>query len=318
MNLNCFASKWLYRFENHYQKENMAKSKYLIIKRESGSSPLGLFAYYITNAAWIEYAVRKGFTPVIDMQNFRNTYHGEGELGKINTYEYFFKQPCGVSVEEALRSGEARYVWKDIPDFHPNESLDFLEYEEIVNYYRQIVKTYMPFQEEVKKYLDEKADAVLGNEKRVVGVLARGTDYTGLKPYFHPVQPTAEEIIQKLDNYIEKYDCGKIYIATEDETILKRMKERYGNSLCWNEQKRMKSTDTFLNYNKEFIKEEPYKRGLDYLASVYLLSKCTGLVAGRTSGTVGAVLMADRYEFQYIFSEGRYGVEENILNHRVL
>lgn len=70
MNISYKVSKYLYRFERHFQKENLGKSKYLIIKREENGSPLGLFAYYITNIAWIEYALRSELIPVIDMQNF--------------------------------------------------------------------------------------------------------------------------------------------------------------------------------------------------------------------------------------------------------
>ncbi len=320
MNINCFVSEKLYRFERHFQKENLSKSKYLIIKRDSGSSPLGLFAYFITNVAWIEYALRKNLIPVIDMQYFQNVYHKDSEVGKVNTYEYFFKQPAGVSVEQALASKEARYVWKDIPDFHPNESLDFFLNQEIVDYYRKIVQKYVPFQAEVKEKLEQARKEILGETKkqRVLGVLARGTDYTTLKPYYHPVQPDLPELIEKIDSYRLKYDCQKIFVATEDEKILRGLKKEFGEDLLYYNQKRVQRTDTFLNYNKEFVGDEPSKIGLDYLTSVYLLSKCNGLLAGRTSGTVGAMLLAEGYEFFHIFAKGRYGVEEEILSQRVL
>lgn len=319
MNINCSASEVLYRFERHFRKENMGKSKYLIIKRDCGSSPLGLFAYYITNIAWIEFAVRKGFIPVIDMQNFPNAYQREDEAGKVNTWEYFFMQPAGVSLEEALASKKARYVWKDIPDFHPNESLDFFLNTELVDYYRAIARKYILFQDNVKQILKEAEKEILGEKqnRRILGVLARGTDYTSLKPYYHPVQPTVDEIIVKIDDYREKYRCDKIYVATEDEKILDKLLEKYGEDLLFSNQKRIQSTDTYLNFNKELLEVEPYKRGVDYLASVWLLSRCTGLIAGRTSGTVGAVLLSEGYEFQHIFSKGRYGVEEEILKSKV-
>lgn len=316
MNINSSLSELYYRFERHFHKENISKSRYLVIKRES-SSPLGLFAYYITNLAWVEYALRKKFIPVIDMQNFPNTYHKEKEVGSVNTWEYFFKQPAGVGIEEALKSGKARYVWQDIPDFHPNESLDFFLNAELVDYYRKVAKTYLPFQDDVREKLEQAEREIIGEEKgRVLGVLARGTDYTSLKPYYHPVQPSIEEFIEKINLYRTKYDCKRIYVATEDAAILNRLSEEYGKDLLYTNQKRVQTTDTFLNYNKEFNQVEPRKKGMDYLISIYLLSRCTGLIAGRTSGTVGAVLLSEGYEFQHIFSKGRYGVEEEILANR--
>lgn len=316
MNINCKQSEILYRYERHYKKNNVAGSKYLIIKRECTRAPLGLFAYYITNAAWIEYALRNDMIPVIDMKNFYNAYHEEGQVGKINTYEYFFKQPCGISLEEALQSKQSRYVWKDVPDFHPNESLDFFENTELLEYYRAIARKYMPFQHEIQEILEAERVRILGSE-RVLGVLARGTDYTSLKPYFHPVQPTVEELIVKIDQYLLKYNCTKIFVATEDSAILEKMKKYYGDNLLFIDQKRIEQTSTYLNKNEEIMAVNPITRGIDYLKAIYCLAGCKGLIAGRTSGTVGAMLLAQQYEFHYIFAKGRYGIESEILENRV-
>lgn len=250
------------------------------------------------------------------MKNFANTFHKEGEVGKINTYEYFFEQPCNISVDEALNTNKARYVWKDIPDFHPNESLDFLYHDEIVKYYQKIVKKYVRFSNETQKYLDEIRNNVFEkckSNERILGVLARGTDYTTLKPYFHPVQPDVPAIIEKINEYKEKYNCQKVYVATEDAGILEQLKSVYGTDLLHTDQKRIVATNTFLNFNKEFTERTPEQRGLDNLASIYCLSLCNGIIAGRTSGTVGAVLLAENYEFKYVFSLGRYGVDDTII-----
>lgn len=90
MNINHKSSRFVHKLETHFHKNNITNSEYLLIKRECKNAPLGLFAYYITNLAWIEYALRNGYIPVIDMKNYANTFHKENEVGKINTYEYFF------------------------------------------------------------------------------------------------------------------------------------------------------------------------------------------------------------------------------------
>lgn len=321
MNINQKNSKLIYKLETHFHKSNLTGSEYLIIKRECKNAPLGLFAYYITNLAWIEYALRNDYIPVIDMKNYANTFHMQGEVGKINTYEYYFEQPCSISVDEALKSSKARYIWKDIPDFHPNESLDFLYHEEIVNYYHRLASKYAVFSPNAKKFLNKVKNDVFGqcsSNDRILGVLARGTDYTTLKPYYHPIQPDVNAIIQKVNEYREKYNCSKIYVATEDAGILERLKKEYGNNLLYTNQKRIAATNTFLNFNKEFTSRTPEERGLDNLASIYCLSLCNGIVVGRTSGTVGAVLLAERYEFKYIFSTGRYGVEDMIIENKLV
>ena len=318
MNIGYGQSRIIQKIEKKIQKENLFNSKYLIIKRECENSGLGLFAYYVTMLSRIEYALSHRMIPVIDMKNYANTFHKKGEVGRINTWELFYEQPCNVSLEEALKTGKARYIWNDIPEFHPNDSLDFLYNDKVVKYYHEISDKYIRFRPEILELLEKKEESILGkkdNRKRILGVLARGTDYTGLCPYYNPIQPTIEQMIEKINKYCDKYNCEKIYIATEDEGILKQFKDIYGNKLLYTDQKRISNVSTYLYENKEFVIERnPFDRGIEYLCSIYLLSKCNGLVAGRTTGTVGTCIMADNYEFKYIFSLGRYGVEDNIVD----
>lgn len=316
MNISCGVSRIINKIERHYRKENLLNSKYLIIKRECGTSPLGLFAYYITTLAWIEYALRHNMIPVVDMKNYENTFHKNGEIGKVNTWELFFEQPCGVNLETALKSGKARYVWNDIPEYQPNDSLDFLMNREIVSFYHMLSQKYIRFVPQVQNLLDKKCEEIFGGNKkeRILGVLARGTDYTALKPYFHPVQPNLDQLAVAIDRYVKEYACEKIYVATEDSSLLEQLKEIYGERLLFTDQKRVEKVTTYLNYNSGFVDRDPFLRGVEYLSSIYLLSKCNGIVAGRTSGTVGAVIMADSYEFCHVFSLGRYGLEDKILD----
>lgn len=315
MIINYDFSKRLNKFEKHFGIRDFTNSQYLIIKRECKSAPLGLMAYYITNLAWIEYAVRNHIIPVIDMKNYYNAFHRDGEVGKINTWEYFFEQPALISLEEALESGKARYVWNDIPEYQPNESLDFLMNSEIVEYYREVAAKYILFKPEIQKELKAENERILdpAKNRRILGVLARGTDYVSLKPDYHPIQPSVEQMIGQIDYYRKLFECDKIYVATEDAGILETMKNIYGEDLLYSSQKRIYPSEFFLNDDPEFNQRSPFERGMEYLQSIYTLAQCNGIIAGRTSGTVGAVLMARNYEFQYIFSLGRYGVEDKIL-----
>lgn len=320
MNIDCKVSAFLNKIEKHFQKYNLLNSRYLIIKRECENSGLGLFAYYVTMLARIEYALRHQMIPVIDMKNYANTFHRENEVGKINTWELFFEQPCNISLEEALESGKARYVWNDIPSYHPNDSLDFLYNAEIVAYYHSVAEKYVRFQPAVMEKLKKAEREIFGEDEfdkreRILGVLARGTDYTGLRPYFNPIQPSLEQIIAKIDEYCKKYSCKKIYVATEDADILEKLTKCYGSRLLHTDQKRIGKITTYLYENQEFTNRDPFERGIEYLTSIYLLSRCNGLVAGRTTGTVGACIMADNYEFKYIFSLGRYGVEDEMIHY---
>lgn len=50
--------------------------------------------------------------------------------------------------------------------------------------------------------------------------------------------------------------------------------------------------------------------GLEYLSQIIILSRCDCFVAGLTSGTIGAMLLTNGYEYSYIFDLGLYSKEE--------
>ena len=45
---------------------------------------------------------------------------------------------------------------------------------------------------------------------------------------------------------------------------------------------------------------------MNYVLSVYILSKCRALAAGRTSGAIGALVMSEGYEHTFFWNEGMY------------
>jgi len=319
MIIDAKRSLYLHKVEKRIKNNNFFKSKYMILKIDI-KAPMGLFAYYIRFCSEIDYAISNGYIPVVDMQYFDNDFHsGEYKKGKSNSWELFFEQPYGISVDEALKSKSCRYYWKDNPPYHPNDSLDFLYCDEIINYYHGITEKYMKFNSKTKDFVEKAYDKYIkskvGDDTKIIGVLARGTDYTNGKPFYHPVQPTLQMMFEQIDEWRDRYGIKKVYVATEDEDMLKAYLEKYGDDLLFVNQKRVSLKSGFLCKNTDFMDRDPFIRGAEYLSSIYCLSKCNMLVAGRTSGTVGACLMSEGFEKKQIFTLGRYGIEDAILDH---
>ena len=63
----------------------------------------------------IAYADNNNLIPVIDMKNHKNSYLYDNELGRINSWEYYFEQPCGIGVDEALSN--RKYIIGRNPGF---------------------------------------------------------------------------------------------------------------------------------------------------------------------------------------------------------
>ena len=64
----------------------------------------GIFCNLLAFLRWVDFAQRMGYIPVIDMQNVENLYLEDELLGRVNAYEYFYRQPAGVGVEEGYRA----------------------------------------------------------------------------------------------------------------------------------------------------------------------------------------------------------------------
>lgn len=183
-----------------------------------------------------------------------------------------------------------------------------------MSHFHELAKKYIRYQKDVYDYLQQQEKKFFEKPNlKVGGVLARGTDYIERKPYFNPIQPSAEELFLKADKYFEYYHCDKIFLATEDAVLLNKFERRYGDRLLFIDQQRVFNCKTELCDNQQFMSISHKLRGMQYLSAIYLLSKCKGLIAGRTAGTVGAVLMADNYEFVHVITKGRYGIDDAII-----
>lgn len=291
-----------------------ADYKYGVITRDAGNC--GLFSFIITYMGGVQLCLEKGLIPIMDMQSYKNIYLRDDQVGRANAWEIFFEQPCGVSLEEASRS---RAVVINVDQEieagkRPNLSMDFLTNMYVVQYWRNVVNNYLKMNEATWNFISHRKKEIFDcYEGKKVGVLCRGTDYVGLKPYAHPVQPDVNTVIEKTVMVQEKYGCEYVVLATEDKEIYVKFKERFGEKLIAVDTERLDcGNEKFL---ADVMKEsgmDTVENGLNYLTSVYLLGQCDCLLAGRTSGSVGALLMAEKYEYQYFWNLGKYGIDDEM------
>lgn len=171
-----------------------------------------------------------------------------------------------------------------------------------MDYYRKIVKQYLKLSDEANEHCNALYKKLIPKNQKVIGVLARGTDYYKLRPKDHPVQPSALQIIEQVK--IAKRITGfeKIFLATEDQQIYDLFKQQFGERVIAN-------PETTIQYNSGYIANNKLNQkevGMNYLANIYILSKCQAFVAGRTSGTVGVMILSDGFEYIHLFDLGTY------------
>lgn len=297
-------TKWKWRERKvSYGNENPGKT-FFVIRR--APSKVGLFSSVMTNMGLVDYAVKKGYIPVIDMQNTSNTYLEPEQVGKMNAWDFYFKQPMGYELEDIAASKNIILSNGLITKKNTYPDIRIVDDEKLLLKWREVFGKYFNINDVLLEEFRVEKQKLFG-ENRVLGVLARGTDYINLKPKNHPIQPTIRQVMEMTTEVMDRYQCEYIFLATEDQNIYDSMKTRFNDRLITAETQRY---TVFGNQNINDMcsnrKDDKYLKGREYLLSVWLLSQCNCLVAGKVGGTYGALLMSPGYEYSYIFDLGLY------------
>lgn len=286
----------------------MLKRKYCIIRREGRDC--GLCSFIITNLGGINYSLRKKWIPVVDMQTNKNPYLEENEVGAVNAWELYFEQPMLYG----LKSIKKKVVVIDGCDvLRPNLSMEFLLNDQKIRYWRSIFYKYVRFQPYVKEVLENNYKKYFSGicREEIVGVLCRGTDYRLLRPKGHPIQPENEYIISVVKNKMRELKRKKIFLVTEDISIISAFESEFGEEVFYCQSTRFKLLKSeYLAEHIDRLKSDKFKQGLEYLTAIYCLSKCDVMIAGRTSGSVVAHLMAENTQQAYFIDLGIYGIND--------
>lgn len=161
------------------------ENKFLIIRINCYFMGLGSVAR--TAARGTAYARKIGYIPVVDMKTLRTQYLEENEYGKINAYTKFFEQPDGYDVDDIKDSGCISITY-DLSWFSKKEENEII----LPKMKPELYNKYCIFK---KKF----------NNKNILGVLFRGTDYANLKPYGHNIQPDLNTMIQTVKEKISEW-----------------------------------------------------------------------------------------------------------------
>ena len=111
---------------------------------------------------------------------------------------------------------------------------------------------------------------------------------------------------------MQELGCGAIYLATEDGKIDKAFRERFPGKIRINQ--RRYYDELFDENGLQLIKDvhfdredDDYWKGMEYLSSLVILSRCESLIAGNCGGSQMAVFMnGGKYRYCKIYNLGLY------------
>jgi hypothetical protein len=281
---------------------------FLIIKINNDG--LGLMGIFYCVLGYIYLANRKGYIPVIDLKNFSNGYLEKNQIGKVNAWDYYFEQPAGYNLEIAYQSKNVIIASGN----NPKESIPtFIIYHYLLslkknkpNFYYDIVQNNMKLKESIESIINKESEYIL-QDKRVIGVVCRGSDIINAKG--HSKQPTITDLINKTQQMLISWNCEYVFLASEQEETVLKFKDVFGEKLLYNKSARVKGYNTGIPYTEITFNREndKYLKGLEYLTTVKLLSKCNCLIGSLVGATAGALgFNMGKYENVFIYDLGNY------------
>ena len=279
------------------------------IDRESG-----LCSHVLYNLGWIDYALSHGMIPIVDLQKHPTLYHKAFQFKRSNVWECFFEQPLNYKIVDIFRSknitirdgfgmpevGCDLIYWRERKYFKnmyaDNDS--WRHYQLVCSRYIRILPAIL------ERYKNNEFEDALAHTG-VIGVLARGTDYVKMRPSKHPIQPTTDQLIAKIKEFIVDGRLSfKIYLVTEDASIEKQFQAVFPDKLISSRQKMIDYVDGLLVDCQGIMNNK--ERASAYLVAIHNLSRCPCLIAGKTAGSLTAALMSNEGQIRYFFELGDY------------
>jgi hypothetical protein len=252
----------------------------------------------------LDHADTHGLIPVVDMERYPTLYSEEGEeaaaeLGTRNGWEYYFEQPGGLTLEQALE--------RDPLDSGGNVEGPFVEFlstahaEETITRGRELVRKYV----RVKPEILAQVDAVLapGNHPEVLGVHVRGTDMRAGKCWGHPIPAPTEAYIEQARQLDAVHGFQRVFLACDEDETVTRFREVFGERLLTTGAHR---TSTAVEVTNDYqwlfgAKRERHKYllGLEVLLDGLLLSRCGHLLSGASNVPRCAMYFADEAQVRH-------------------
>lgn len=280
---------------------------YYLEANELCTTIANLLYHYYRTLHGIAYAQNKGWVPVVDWQNYGRMPHMEEEPvnGTSNGWEYYWNQPGGYSLEEAYQSKNVILSTRNSQSYEYMPPIGiYTPFTKYVNRLSVLCPQYdkcITFNETTQNYIDSWEKKLFSEGERILGVSVRGVAYGVKRIPGHPVQPKMNELIKFLNNKLEEWEIDKIYFTCEALWMVDEMKTTYGDKLIVLPRQRYDRAPSAED-NPLYEPGRRYQTNLDYLTEMYLLSKCTSLVAGMSSGVRNAVIWnAQKYEHIHIF-----------------
>jgi hypothetical protein len=300
--------------KKHYGSNNPDKTIYIIRcvndKSRYYNGPINnLLANYFYVLTHLRYANEKGYISVVDQLNYpvynslRNPVNGT-----LNAWEYFWKQPGEISLDEAYMSRNvilSKRKWFGQWDM----GYDAAKYRDssIVNAVHSLC---VPLNVTTAEHVNREYNKLLVDKGKILGVCFRYGGYS--KDYFyhgdgHPIQPEISELADIVEKRLAEWNMELIFMTSDSIDSVEYFKKRFGNRLIVMPRIRCKEGVKYKTKQESpmYCDSQMFQTTLDYLTEMELLARCNALCGAVTSGLRYAVVQNNmQYEHCEIIERG--------------
>lgn len=258
--------------------------------------------------------------PVIYIGSRLDLHLAEDEVGKINAWELYFEQPTYYGL---LHVENARNVILGESGGVPSNNMHFGGYrfvhdEELIKQAQDIYKKYIHLSSRISKDLDRKYEKYFAPGKKILGVSYREWQAVAkewaLNGIDDPIWANSQYLRKRAEELFEEWQCDYILLATADKDEITYYSQKYGDKLIICERVRAEKNDWYLHgeqvsheYFVNKMQTTEYLAGLGYLSEIYLMSRCSYLLASNNGLTRAALIMNEKgYAEKEIFDIGNW------------
>ena len=264
---------------------------FYVIRRYPGTGLFSNLAYVMNH---IQIANRMGFIPVVDMKNYPTVYNEKEKIfGTYNSWEYYFEKLSNFTLDEVYKS--KNILMTDNKFYRDKEFKNKITSSNLL---LEILKKQIKIKKTKLKTINFLKNKLFEG-KKILGVHHRGTGY---KITEYPI--TINQMINIINEILEKENYDKIFLVTEDLNNFKALKNYFGEKLIYldSSQRGVNNLDVWKTYPRTLHR---YKLGRDILYETFLLSYCDGYFDIETNPTEFAHAMnLNANQKRYTFNNG--------------
>ncbi len=288
--------------EGYYRMMRLTKECYIIHRGAGGA---GFFSNYMWVLGHTMFALKLGYIPVVDMENYPTLYSEKEPVdGERNAWNYYFQNVGTVSLEEAYKSG--KYILGKDEPLHKYEGRYCtggyrFPTRQAVSYYAPFIRQNIIIRNELITEFESDWHRQAGIKGCTLGVHIRGTDMKN--NLGHPMPATVQEYLEKTHMILQgNPEINGIFLATDECGVkeeFEKVFEESGKKLFTNEAFRVwdvgEKRKTGIHELKvdNARKHHKYLLGKEVLKDAWFLSKCDYLLCGHSNISNVAIIWND-------------------------